>query len=124
MKTKETKKMVTKKIQDEIDSLSWRPAGHRILIRPFEVEKMSKGTAGMQIILPFSVQDNEQKAQTEGLLLKVGPTAWDQLSQEGTKWAEVGDTVLYSRYGGIKYFENDIEYAIMNDEEINGVKEK
>ena len=121
--TTKKKKMVTK-LQQEIDGLSWRPAGHRVLIRPFEAEKMSKGKNGNQIILPYSVQDTEQKAQTAGILLKVGPTAWEAFSEKNIEWAKVGDTVLYSRYGGVKFTENEMEYVIMNDEEINGVKEK
>lgn len=96
--------------------------GHRILIRPDSIEKISKGG----IILAQN-EKREQAAQTTGTVVSVGPMAWKAFDGKDPKWkpwANVGDHVLYTRYGG-RYTKDpdnsDGELIIINDEDILAV---
>lgn len=93
---------------------SIRACGYRVIIEPEDEEKKSRGG----IIIP----EKERAEQEVGKLVAVGPLAWSDQG-DGTPWAEVGDRVLYSKYGGKMVDDPDtgIRYRMLNDEDIVAV---
>ena len=71
-----------------------KPCSYHVLVRPDNVAERA-GT----IILPTATREREQLAQVFGTIVAIGPTAW-QGFDNGEKWADVGDRVAYSKYGG------------------------
>ena len=90
--------------------------GHRVLIKPFDIEKETK--SGIVII---QNDKRELAAQEYGTIVDIGPTAWKDFGN--IPWAQVGDKVVYSKYGGKIVFEPgelDVNkyFVILNDEDI------
>jgi co-chaperonin GroES (HSP10) len=100
-----------------------RPLGHRIIVKPDEVEKTSPGG----IVL---VQDEKLARfnQQTGTLVAIGEDAWKAYRKvdengklvNGQPWAKVGDKVMYSRNAGkwIKHPDTQEEFVLMNDEDL------
>lgn len=93
------------------------PCGHRVLVFPENVEESSEGG----IILHTNETSMKlQKAGNDiGTLYKVGPNAW-KAYDNGEPWAKEGDKVVYAKWGGVFVTdpETDIEYVLLNDEDI------
>jgi len=86
------------------------PLGDRVVIKPIPKEEVSKGG----IVLPDTVKEKPQ----EGEIIAVGP---GKLSEDGKRIAmevKVGDTVIYSKYGGTEYKLDDEELVIMRESDI------
>lgn len=79
------------------------PAGHKILVKPKEVQEKSKGG----IILALD-KERYGAATTEGTVLAIGPTAYKKVD-DGTPWVKVGDRISFGKYAG----------AFLQDEETN-----
>lgn len=91
----------------------WKPAGHRVLVKP-DVPPDKIG----QIHVPVWVKDNKSFEIVEGTIVKIGMTAWKAFD-EGTPWAAVGDRVMFAKYGGSIISGPDGEkYRVLNDEDI------
>lgn len=91
------------------------PSGHRILVIPEQVMKSESNS----IVLPDAVEERHALAQTAGYIVEIGKTAWQKDDFGNTKWAEVGDRVLFSKYGGLVLRGNDgKQYRLLNDEDI------
>lgn len=95
-----------------------QPAGHRVLVKVEEAEKVTKGG----IIIADTIVDRNTEASTIGTVVAVGPTAW-QAFDDGIAWAKVGDKVAFAQYGGKKITDPETEetYRILNDEDILAV---
>lgn len=92
------------------------PAGHRVLIKPDPLEKVTAGG----IVLPETDKNRKESAQVRGTVVAVGPQAWKDFS-DGTPWAKEGDRVFFAKYGG---YEVEIEgemHRLMNDEDITAI---
>lgn len=89
------------------------PAGHRVLLRPDSVEEKTAGG----IILASSTRERDQQATMRGEVVAVGENAWKAFD-DGKPWANVGDRVIYRKYGGEIVKDGDIEYRVVNDEDI------
>ena len=87
------------------------PVGYRVLIEPESGEK--KTDSGL-IIPP-----RERIEQEIGTIVAIGPLAWADHAN-GENWAEVGDRVLYAKYGGkmVTDPETGVDYRCVNDEDI------
>lgn len=88
--------------------------GHRVLIKPRDVEKVTKGG----IYIPDNVADKEARATTVGKVVSIGPTAWYDFP--GDPWCNIGDLVMYGKYAG-KFVEDPDtkdKYMVVNDEDI------
>jgi co-chaperonin GroES (HSP10) len=79
------------------------PCGYRVLVKPDPIET----TVGSIIVLSSEQQEKLEKAGQElGTIAAIGPLAWkahlrgDNGAHIGQPWAQVGDKVQYSRYGG------------------------
>jgi len=97
------------------------PAGHRVLIRPDEVETMTESG----IILEVKDMSRKESAQISGTLIKIGPSAWKGLNSETTEpWAKEGDRVLFVMYGGYEVKIGGKLHRVMNDEDITAIVEE
>jgi chaperonin GroES len=93
------------------------PVGHRVLVKVQPTER--KTASG--IVLPDNAVEKKQRDQVKGTLTSIGITAWKAFD-DGAPWAQIGDLVLFSRYGGKIVFDDDgTEYRILNDEDVVAV---
>ena len=105
-----------------MDKLPILPVGHRILIL---VDEIDSDIEGMQkegsIITTHSTDDfeREREFQEMGTVVALGPSAYNLAHHDGN-WVEVGDHILYKKYDGKKYKDNDTGhlYRIINDEDV------
>jgi len=88
-----------------------QPLGDRVVVKPLERQEVTK--AG--IILPETV-DKEQKA--EGEIVAVGNG--EKLAKLNLK---VGQKVVYSQYGGSEVTIDEVEYKILNHDDLLAVIE-
>lgn len=86
------------------------PLGDRVVIKPAPKEEVSRGG----IVLPDTVKEKPQ----EGEIIAVGA---GKLTEEGTRLpmdVAVGDMVIYSKYAGTEFKDNDEELVIMRESDI------
>jgi chaperonin GroES len=93
-----------------------KPIGDRIVVRPKSAEEMTKSG----IILPDTAKERPQ----EGEVMAVGT---GRIMDDGTVVAlsvKVGDTVLFSKYGGTEIKLGGEEYIILREDDVLAVLEK
>jgi co-chaperonin GroES (HSP10) len=90
-----------------------KPAGHRIVVLPKEVEEKTESG----IIINVGTQKlREELAQVDGVVVAMGNTCY---SDQPEPWCKVGDTVIFGKYSGIFRKGNDDKmYRIVNDLDI------
>jgi co-chaperonin GroES (HSP10) len=98
------------------------PVGHRILILTDELnEDGSKSQMVGSIVTSHSTDDfeREREFQEKGTVVAIGPSAYN-MPHHGEPWAKIGDHVLYKKYDGKKYHDEDTGklYRIINDEDV------
>lgn len=109
------------------------PVGYQMLIAlPTAAEKTESG-----IYIPESVNERERAATVVGTVLAMGDLCYKDLRRFGyaddtgyvrlgKPWCKVGDTVLFSRYSGMRFKSLDIEsgdmveYRMLSDDQIVG----
>ena len=93
------------------------PCGHRVLVLPNIVEETSDG--GIIIHTDETSMKMEKAGNDIGTVFRVGPNAW-KAYDDGHAWAKEGDTVVYAKWGGVFVTDpdTDIEYILLNDEDI------
>jgi len=52
-----------------------------------------------------------------GTVVRIGVNAWKAFD-DGTPWAHVGDKVVFRKYAGEVIKDGDVEYRVVNDEDI------
>ncbi|MDR2538422.1 MAG: co-chaperone GroES [Bifidobacteriaceae bacterium] len=87
-----------------------QPLEDRIVIRQLEAETKSPGG----IIIPDSAAEKPQ----EGEVLAVGPGKFNDKGERTPLDVKVGDTVLYSRYGGTEVKLAAEEYVILSAHDV------
>ena len=91
--------------------VTFKPVGNRVVVEPQESdEQMSAGG----IYIPDTAKEKPQ----EGTVVAVGP---GKLTDDGKRVpmeVSVGDTVVYSKYGGTEYKEGDTEYLVLREDDI------
>ncbi|MFT0753413.1 co-chaperone GroES [Synechococcus sp. RC10A2] len=93
-----------------------KPIGDRVVVRPKSAEEMTKSG----IILPDTAKERPQ----EGEVMAVGT---GRIMDDGTVVplaVKVGDTVLFSKYGGTEVKIGGEEYIILREDDILAVLEK
>lgn len=98
--------------------MNLKVCGHRVLLKPDYKEEVTE--AGIYLGHSDTFK-REQGATQIGIIVDIGPNAWNPHEQYGDPWAEVGDKVYFAKYAGkeVKANGNDeIEYMIVNDEDI------
>ncbi len=93
-----------------------QPLADRVLVKPIEKEEKTKSG----IYIPDTAKEKPQ----EGKVLAVGP---GKMSEEGKLIPmnlKVGDTVIYSKYGGTEIKVDDEELIILRESDILAKKSK
>ena len=97
-------------------AIKLEPLGDRLVVKPIEREEVTKGG----IVLPDTVKEKPQ----EGNVLAVGP---GRVSDDGNRIAmdiQVGDVVVYSKYGGTEIKIEDEDLIILRESDILAKKTK
>ncbi len=88
------------------------PKGRAVLVKPYQPERKQ----GL-VVLPDSVQVNQQVVEQRATVIAIGPEAW---VEEGQPRAVVGEKVLISAYAGYmaKGTKDGEQYRFVNDRDI------
>jgi chaperonin GroES len=93
-----------------------RPLSTKIVVTQSEEEEKSAGG----ILLP----DAAKKKPTEGRVIAVGSGRILDDGKVVPLAVKVGDTVVYSRYGGTEVKLEGKDYVILDEDQVYAVKEK
>jgi len=91
-------------------AIKLEPLGDRVVVKPIAREEVTKGG----IVLPDTAKEKPQ----EGEVIAVGP---GRLTEDGKRIAmevKKGDRVIFPRYGGTEWKQDDEEFLIMRESEI------
>ncbi len=91
-------------------AISFSPLQDRVVIRPIEKDEVTKSG----LILPDTAKEKPQ----EGEVMAVGP---GRVGDDGKRIAmevKAGDKVVYSKYAGTEFKEDDDEYLIVRESDI------
>ena len=111
-------KQVNKETKKKEETQLPEPTGWRILILPHKGKKKTKGG----IILSDKTVEESQIAANVGLVLKVGPDAYNDESRfPNGAWCKKNDWVIFARYAGSRLNIEGGELRLLNDDEILGV---
>ncbi|MFD0774510.1 co-chaperone GroES [Streptomonospora algeriensis] len=94
-----------------------KPLEDRVVVKTLEAEQ----TTASGLVIPDTAKEKPQ----EGEVLAVGPGRWDD---EGGKRipldVNVGDTVLYSKYGGTEVKYDNEEFLVLSARDLLAVVER
>jgi chaperonin GroES len=93
-----------------------QPMGDRLVVKPIQSEEKTKSG----IYLPDTAKEKPQ----EGKVIAIGP---GRMTEEGKRIApdvEVGDIVIYTKYGGSEIKIDGEEFIIMRESDILAKKKK
>lgn len=93
-----------------------QPLGERVLVKPMAKEEMSKGG----ILLPDTVKEKPQ----EGEVLAVGAGKRSDKGERIPMEIQVGDIVIYAKYGGTEIKLNGEDLIILRESDILAKKDK
>lgn len=91
-------------------SLTLKPLGDRLVVKPLEEEEMTPGG----IVLPETAKEKPQK----GEVLAVGPGSRDDEGKHIAMEVSVGDKVLYAKYGGTEVKVDGDKLLILRESDI------
>jgi len=98
-------------------SVSIKPLEDRIVVKPLDPEQ----TTASGLVIPDTAKEKPQ----EGEVLSVGPGRFDDAGEKRIPLdVKVGDTVLYSKYGGTEVKYSGQEYLILSARDVLAVIEK
>jgi len=92
-----------------------KPLEDRIVVQPSEAEQVTASG----IVIPDTAKEKPQ----EGTVLAVGPGRFEDGARVPLD-VQVGDTVLYSKYGGTEVKYSGEEYLVLSARDILAVIEK
>ena len=92
-------------------SVSIKPLEDRIVVKPLDAEQ----TTASGLVIPDTAKEKPQ----EGEVLAVGPGRFDDDGEKRIPLdVKVGDTVLYSKYGGTEVKYSGKEYLILSARDV------
>jgi chaperonin GroES len=97
-------------------SVSIKPLEDRILVRTLEAEQ----TTASGLVIPDTAKEKPQ----EGEVLAVGPGRVDDAGNRVPLDISVGDTAIYSKYGGTEVKYSGEDYLILSARDVLAVIEK
>ncbi|MDR3068088.1 MAG: co-chaperone GroES [Cellulomonas sp.] len=97
-------------------SVSIKPLEDRIVVRTLEAET----TTASGLVIPDSAKEKPQ----EGEVLSIGPGRIDDNGNRVPLDVAVGDTVIYSKYGGTEVKYGGEEYLILSARDILAIVTK
>jgi chaperonin GroES len=92
-----------------------QPLGDRVVVKPTPREEMTKSG----IVLPDTAKEKPQ----EGLIIAVGPGAFDNDGKRMAMDVKVGQKVLYGKYAGTEFKVDDEELLIVSQKDILAIVE-
>ena len=96
-------------------STKLRPLGDRLVIKPTPREEMTK----TGIVLPDTAKEKPQ----EGLVLAVGPGAFDNEGKRTAMDVKEGQKVLYAKYAGTEFKVEGEELLIVSQKDVLAIVE-
>jgi len=87
-----------------------RPLDDRVIVQPIEAEEKTAGG----IVLPDTAKEKPQR----GTVLAVGPGRLLDNGQRGQLSVQIGDEVIYGKYGGSDVKVNGEEVKILRESDI------
>ena len=90
-----------------------KPLEDRIVVRPLEAEQ----TTASGLVIPDTAKEKPQ----EGEVLAVGPGRIDDKGNRVPLDVQVGDRVIYSKYGGTEIKHGGEEYLILSARDVLAV---
>jgi chaperonin GroES len=97
-------------------SANIRPLGDRVLVEPIEQEET---IAGGMLVLPETAKEKPQ----QGRVLAVGAGRRDEDGDRIEMDVQVGDRVLYAKYGGTEVKMEGKKLLILKESDILGIVE-
>ena len=98
-------------------SVTITPLEDRIVVTPLEAEQ----TTASGLVIPDTAKEKPQ----EGSVVAVGQGRWDDKGEKRIPLdVKVGDTVLYSKYGGTEVKYDGSEYLILSGRDVLAVVQK
>jgi chaperonin GroES len=92
-----------------------KPLGDRVVIEPQERESMTASG----LVLP----DTSKEKPQEGKVVAVGPGRLLESGEHTEVEVKVGDRVIYSKYSGTEFKQDDKELLIVSERDILAVVE-
>ncbi len=96
------------------DDFRIRPLGDRVVVKPAEREEKTKGG----ILLPDTA--TKERPQ-EGTILAVGEGRRDDKGELIPMNVNVGDQILFAKYGGTEFKVDEEDYLILAEKDILGI---
>ncbi len=93
-----------------------KPLEDRIVVQPNDAEQ----TTASGLVIPDTAKEKPQ----EGKVLAIGPGRFDDNGARVPIDVEVGNTVLYSKYGGTEVKYNGEEYLVLSARDVLAVIER
>ena len=95
-------------------AVNFRPLSDKVLVKPSEAESQSSGG----IFIPDSAKQKPQK----GEVIAVGPGRILDDGSRSTIAVAVGDTVIYSKYGGTELKLDGKDHMILDEDQIYAIQ--
>lgn len=92
-----------------------KPLGDRVVIKPLPRDEMTKSG----IYLPDTAKEKPQ----EGTIIAVGPGRMTDKGKLVSMTLKVGDKVLYAKYAGTEYKQDDEELLICSEKDVLAILE-
>jgi chaperonin GroES len=96
-------------------AIAIKPLEDRIVVKANEAEQ----TTASGLVIPDTAKEKPQ----EGTVLSVGPGRFED-GQRLPLDVKVGDTVIYSKYGGTEVKYDGVEYLILSARDVLAIIEK
>ena len=93
-----------------------KPLEDRIVVSPLEAEQVTASG----LVIPDTAKEKPQ----EGKVLAVGPGRFDDKGARIPVDVQVGDVVLYSKYGGTEVKYSGEEYLVLSARDVLAIIEK
>ncbi len=90
--------------------INLRPLDDRVVVEPSEAEEVTSGG----IVLPDAAQEKPQR----GKVVAVGAGKLLDSGNRGELSVDIGDVVIYGKYGGSDVEVNGSEYKILRESDI------
>ena len=94
--------------------MKYKPLSDRVIVE----QEAAETTTASGIVLPDAAQEKPQL----GTILAVGPGRYNDKGDLTPLQTKVGDTVIFSKYGGTEFKENGKEYLIIKESDILAIK--
>lgn len=92
-----------------------RPLGDKVLVRVMEAEEKTSGG----IILPETAKEKPQR----GEVIAVGPGRTDDNGNKIPMEVNVGNIVIFTRYGGSEIKFDGVEYKVLTERDLLAIIE-